>query len=82
MSANLGMCECSELKCGRQHNGFHWNVPDRGRLKGVFGQCQGSAVRLVTVRTKASVIWPAGQEYTLKLCEPCAQFHEAKAGAR
>jgi hypothetical protein len=62
-------CECRDKYC--THG---WNL-----------RCIAHAVRLVTVQLPTGHE-EFGRKFTypseVPMCEPCAQFHEAKAGAR
>jgi hypothetical protein len=60
-------CECPDAA--------HGTIVPHGK------RCKREATLTVLMRTTPNVVWPAGQEYTLAMCEPCAQFHKAKAGA-
>lgn len=71
-------CECRERKCpalpdakGRVHGHV--------RFPGNDGQCYAPAVRMVTV-VNPTVGWTAPDPLTsaVRMCEPCAQYHESK----
>ena len=66
-------CEC------RTDHPYNFDAPAPSYHARRGQECRADAVRMVTVRDREDFNKRVGE---LQLCEPCALFHEAKAGAR
>jgi hypothetical protein len=64
-------CRDAACDCGHEYRATSEAARDE--------RCQREAVRMVTVPVRETYY---GALYQVPLCEPCAAWHEAKAGAR